>query len=122
MKICVTAQGSDLDAGIDPRFGRCQYFLFVDTDTLACEAVENPNREAGGGAGIRSGQLMAEHGATAVVTGHMGPNAFRTLGSQGIQICLGLTGSVREAVEKYKQGQCAPTQGPDSGPHQQPLA
>ncbi len=33
MKICITSTGPRLDSEMDPRFGRCQYFLFVDPDT-----------------------------------------------------------------------------------------
>ena len=33
-KICVTSQGNTLDGEVDPRFGRCQYFIIVDIDTL----------------------------------------------------------------------------------------
>jgi len=121
VKICVTAQGRDINAQIDPRFGRCQYFLMVDTDTLSCEAVENSNREAGGGAGIRSGQTMSANGVQAVLTGHMGPNAFRTIASEGIQVFLGMTGNVREVVENFKQGRYQPDQQHDTGSHQTPL-
>ena len=59
MKICVTSQGKDLAAQVDPRFGRCQYFMVVDMDSLVFEAIANPNIEAMGGAGVQSGQLVA---------------------------------------------------------------
>ncbi len=122
MKICVTAQGKDLDSQVDPRFGRCQYFLMIDPEALTCESMENPNRETGGGAGIRSGQMMSSHGVQAVLTGHMGPNAFRTIASEGVQVYLGVSGPVREAVEKFKQGQYRASGQPDTGSHQTPLS
>ena len=112
MKLCVTSQGNNLDALLDPRFGRCKYFLFVDKDTLEFEAVENPNVEAAGGAGIQSGQLVAGKGVNAVLTGNVGPNAFQTLKAAGIDVITGLSGSVRDAVEKYKKGGSQPAQGP----------
>ena len=56
MNICVTAQGNTLDAAVDPRFGRCPYFLIVDTDAMSVEAVENSYTGAMGGAGIQAGQ------------------------------------------------------------------
>jgi len=28
MKICITSQGKNLESEIDPRFGRCKYFIF----------------------------------------------------------------------------------------------
>ena len=60
MKIAGTAKGKTLDDQVDPRFGRCPYFLFLDTQTLKAEVVENPNRvwDDGGrgmGRGMRRG-------------------------------------------------------------------
>ena len=79
MKVVVTTEGPDLDSRVDPRFGRCACFLFVEIDDLSFEAVENPNMALGGGAGIQSAQLGSEKGAEVVITGNVGPNAYRTL-------------------------------------------
>jgi len=115
VKICVTAQGDNLDAPVDPRFGRCQYFVIVDSETLQYEAIKNPNIDASGGAGIQSGQVMADRQVKAVVTGNVGPNAFQTLNAAGISVITGASGSVRQAIEKYKKGELKQTQGPTTG-------
>ena len=115
MKICVTAQGTTLDAQVDPKFGRCQCFLIVETDTLECEAIENPNIASMGGAGVQSGQLVAGKSVTAVLTGNVGPNAFQTLQAAGVSIITGVSGSVKDAIEKYKKGEYAPTTDPSVG-------
>lgn len=112
MKICVTSQGDNLDSQVDPRFGRCQYFIIVDTDTSELEAIQNPNIDAMGGAGIQSGQLVAGKEVKAVITGNVGPNAFQTLQAAGIDAITGISGGVKEAIEKYKKGELKPTQGP----------
>lgn len=104
MKICITSQGNNLDAQVDPRFGRCQYFIIVDPETMEFEAVKNPSINATGGAGTNSAQLIASKGAEIVLTGDVGPNASRTLESAGIKIVTGITGSVKDAIEKYKKG------------------
>jgi len=111
MKIAVSAIGTDLDAQVDPRFGRCQYFIIVDSDTLEFEAIENPNIGAMGGAGIQSGQLMADRGVQVVLTGNVGPNAFQTLSASGLQIITGVTGTVREAIQRFNSGQFQPVGG-----------
>ncbi len=115
MKICVTSEDKTLDSKVDPRFGRCQFFVIVDTDTLDFEAIENQNAQFSGGAGIQSGQLMASKGIKAVLTGNVGPNAFQTLQAGGIKVYTGLSGKVRDAVEKYKSGALKPTENPNVG-------
>jgi len=104
MKIAVTATRPDLESEIDPRFGRCRYFLIVDTDTLGFETVENPNTSLGSGAGIRSAEMVAEKGVEAVLTGNCGPNAFRTLNAAGVTVVTGVNGSMREAIRKFRDG------------------
>ncbi|MBE0433442.1 NifB/NifX family molybdenum-iron cluster-binding protein [candidate division WOR-3 bacterium] len=112
MKICITAQGNTLESDIDPRFGRCKYFIFVDPDTLEFEAVQNQNIEAMGGAGVQSGQLVTSKQVKAVLTGNVGPNAFQTLQAAGIEVITGVSGTVKEAIEKYEKGSVKPTQTP----------
>ena len=103
MKIAVTSQGPNLDAFVDPRFGRCQYFLFIDADALSVEAVANESRAAAGGAGIQAAQFVAEKGAKALITGAVGPNAEAVLKKAGIPVCRG-AGTVRSVVEKFRAG------------------
>ncbi len=112
MKICFTSQGNNLDAAIDPRFGRCKYFVIVETDTQAFEAIQNPNVEAMGGAGIQSGQLIANKQVKAVLTGNVGPNAFQTLQAAGIDVITGVSGSIKDSIEKYNKGELKPVQTP----------
>ena len=117
MKICITAQGDDLDSTVDPRFGRCKYFIIADTDTLEFEVVNNSNMESSGGAGIQSGQLIAEHQVKTVLTGNVGPNAFQTLKAAGIEVITGVSGNIKEAIEKYKNNELKTTDGPSVSSH-----
>jgi predicted Fe-Mo cluster-binding NifX family protein len=117
MKIAVSSAGPDLDAQVDPRFGRAQYLLVVDTETLEFEALQNPNVAAGGGAGIQTAQMIAAKGAQVVLTGNCGPNAYRTLEAAGITVHVGATGTVREAVERFKRGEFQATAGPSVPGH-----
>ena len=113
MKICITSQGDSLDAQVDPRFGRCPYFIIVDTDTSEFEAIQNPNVNGMGGVGVQSGQFMSKKQVKAVLTGNVGPNAFRTLQAAEIDIIAGISGSVKEALEKYKSGELKPVDNPN---------
>jgi predicted Fe-Mo cluster-binding NifX family protein len=117
MKVAVTSTGDSLDAQMDPRFGRAQYLLIVDTDSLEFEAVENPNIAAGAGAGIQTSQMIANKGAQAVLTGNCGPNAYQTLAAAGLQVYVGLSGTVREAVEAFKRGEVQAVGGPSVPGH-----
>ncbi len=108
MKIAITATGADLRAQIDPRFGRAQYFIIVNPETMEFEAIENTGLNAAHGAGIQSAQLMSSKDVTAVITGSVGPNAFQTLTAAGIQIFQSPGGTVQQAIEAYKNGQLQP--------------
>jgi len=117
MKIAVTSAGPTLNDNVEARFGRCPYFLIVDPETMDYEAIENPNIALGGGAGIQSAQLMSERGVTTVLTGNCGPNAFNVFGQAGIQVIVGLSGPVRNAVEQLKTGVFSSASEPSVASH-----
>jgi predicted Fe-Mo cluster-binding NifX family protein/ferredoxin len=117
MKIAVTSTGPTLDDNVEARFGRCAYFLIIDTDTMQFEAIENPNIALGGGAGIQSAQLMSEKGVATILTGNCGPNAFNVFGQAGIQVIVGVSGAVRNAVEQFKTGAFSSASGPSVESH-----
>jgi predicted Fe-Mo cluster-binding NifX family protein len=112
MKICITSQGDNLDAEVDPRFGRAVYFLIVDTDNMEIESIKNPYTQAGGGAGIQAAQFVANKDAEAVITGNTGPNAFRVLKEAGLSVISGVSGKVKNAIEKYKNGELKSVENP----------
>ncbi|MGB3459976.1 MAG: NifB/NifX family molybdenum-iron cluster-binding protein [Halobacteriota archaeon] len=109
MKICVTATAGDLNAQVDPRFGRCQYFVIVDSETMAFEAMANEAIAAPGGAGIQAAQTMVNKGVDVVISGNIGPNAFQVLSTAGVKIATGAYGTVQEATEMYKSGKLGET-------------
>ncbi len=117
MKVAVTAVGPTLGAALDPRFGRCSCFIFVETDDMSFEAIDNVNVSLGGGAGIQSAQLVAEKGAKVVLTGNCGPNAYQTLTAAGIDVVVGLSGTVSEVVTRFKSGQLQATRAPNAPSH-----
>lgn len=106
MKVAVTAQGAGLDSPVDPRFGRARFFVMVNTESGHHSGHDNAqNLSAPQGAGIQAAQAIARLGAEAVLTGHVGPKAFATLQAAGIAVYTGAAGTVREAVERFKEGE-----------------
>jgi len=113
-KVIVTSTGKDLDATIDPRFGRAAMLIVYDLDTDELEAVNNgENANLPQGAGIQAAALCAELGAKCVLTGRCGPKAFQALQAAGIDVAVGLRGSVRDAIAKYRRGELSFASGPN---------
>lgn len=105
MKIAVTSRGTDLDAAVDPRFGRAAYIVVVDTDTLAFDVIDNAeNVNAFKGAGIQAATLICDKGAEVLMTGHCGPNAFKTLDAAGVKVVNDTEGTIKDAVTAFKEG------------------
>ncbi len=114
MKLCITTLGLGLDALIDPRFDRCQYFTFIDTDTMEFESIPNlyfDDRDAG----IRSAGFVASRGVKVVLTVEISPKAYQVLTAAGIDLFTGASGSVRDVIEKYKEGKLPTVSIPDLG-------
>jgi predicted Fe-Mo cluster-binding NifX family protein len=117
MKIAVSSSGNDLGSQVDPRFGRCAYFVIVETDDMGFEAFENGSIALGGGAGIQAAQFVASKGAKAVITGNVGPNAVQTLSAAGVETFVGQSGTVREAIERHTKGDINSTSTPNVADH-----
>ncbi len=110
MKVAVTSRGTDMASEVDPRFGRAKFLILVDTETGEFTAHDNTqNLSAVQGAGIQAAQNVVSLGAAAVITGNVGPKAFAALQAGDVKPYIGAAGSVRDAVEQFKEGrlQCA---------------
>jgi predicted Fe-Mo cluster-binding NifX family protein len=110
MKIVVSATGMNLDSPVDPRFGRAACLLIIDSDTgTLIEAIDNSQgRDAAQGAGISAAALVADKGVGAILTGRVGPKAMPVMEKAGIQVVSDVSGTVREAVEKFQNGSSIP--------------
>ena len=109
MKVAISSSGKDLNAELDPRFGRCSHFLIIETDNMNVEAFVNENASLGGGTGIQSAQFVVSKGAQSVITGNCGPNAMQTFSAAGVQVHVGQSGMIKDIVESYKNGELTPT-------------
>lgn len=106
MKVAISAKGSDLFSEIDPRFGRAAMIIIVDLDTMELETFDNSvNANSFRGAGIQAATMIHDRGAEVLMTGYCGPKAFQTLQAAGIRVVSDVTGTVGEAVERFKSGE-----------------
>jgi predicted Fe-Mo cluster-binding NifX family protein len=118
MKIAVTSTGRESASPMDPRFGRTRWFIVADPEKGVWEAHANEqNMNAAQGAGIQAAQHLVNLGVEAVITGHVGPKAFRILKAAGVGIYLGKAETVEEALLLFKQGRLAKTDQADVEGH-----
>ncbi len=117
MKAAICSAGSTLDSPLDPRFGRCAYFVIVDTDTLESAGDPNPGVSMGQGAGVAAAQVISARGVEAVVAGNFGPNAFQALSAAGIKVYTSGAATVRQAVEELKKGTLLEVASPTVASH-----
>jgi predicted Fe-Mo cluster-binding NifX family protein len=106
MKIAISAADNRLDASVDSRFGRCAWFLVVDSETMGYEAIKNEYADAASGAGTSCAQLVLKKGAEAVISGRVGPNAHEVLKQGEVTIFIAPADSnVRETIQKCVDNQ-----------------
>ncbi|MBF0450039.1 MAG: NifB/NifX family molybdenum-iron cluster-binding protein [Candidatus Magnetomorum sp.] len=118
MKIAVSSQGTDLDAAIDPRFGRAANFIMVDPETYEFKVIENKqNLNHSQGAGIQAGKTIVDNRANILITGNCGPKAFNVLLAGGVDVYIGESGTVRQAVDRYKKGELQVADSPNVEGH-----
>jgi len=118
MKVAVSATGDSLDSQVDPRLGRARFFIVYDLDKDSFRAVENSFAQASSGAGIQVATFLANEGVEAVITGNVGPNAWRVFQEAGIKVYSGVAQvTVREAIQAFREGRLSPLQGPSVGAH-----
>lgn len=109
MKVAVTAQGKDRNSRVDPHFARARYFLVVDIDNDALDVYRNVGlRQTLHLAGTQAAGSLISLGVQAVITEHIGPRAFGTLRSAGVQVFQAHPGTVAEAIVSFKGNRSRP--------------
>ncbi|UCD48876.1 MAG: NifB/NifX family molybdenum-iron cluster-binding protein [Phycisphaerales bacterium] len=108
MRVAVTSMGDTLEQPVGPGAGKCHSWLVVDPVTMEYEAIRNPFATVSGpGAGKFLVAQLKEYGVGVVLVGGFGCNDLKLLSHAGIRVLLGMTGSVRETVEKFKRSAAA---------------
>lgn len=118
-KIAISSESPDLDTRVDPRFGRAAGFVIIDPDTLTFDYVDNgASQVMAQGAGIQAAEIVAATGAGVLLTGYVGPKAFKALTAAGIKIGQNVDNlTVRQALERYQAGDVAMAEAPNSVGH-----
>lgn len=118
MKVAISSQGESLSSALDPRFGRASGFVVVDTESESITYRDNTqNLSLSQGAGIQAAMNIADTGAEAVITGHVGPKAFAALSKGKIEIYYSQNSTVGEALEFFRKGQLTLAAGADRPGH-----
>jgi predicted Fe-Mo cluster-binding NifX family protein len=105
-RIALTVVAPDMDAEVDPKFGRATAILIVDSESQTFHGVPNPGRNAPGGAGVRVAQFLSKKNVDVVVSGDFGPKARDALETARIamlQVGRGVT--ARQALERFAVGE-----------------
>lgn len=118
VRLAITASGAELSSKVDQRFGRARYLLVVETPERTVLAVDNQaGMNAAQGAGIQAAQSVIDNGAKVLITGHIGPKAFRALKAAGIEVYLTPEGTVDEAISQFEAGSLELTPAADVNSH-----
>ncbi|MBC8509582.1 MAG: NifB/NifX family molybdenum-iron cluster-binding protein [Chloroflexi bacterium] len=105
MKIAISANSNSIDSQFSPRFGRCDFFILIDSETREWEAYPNPAASTRGGAGPKAIQFIADKGAEVIISGRYGPSAFSALEAAGLQAYLAEDGAVNQVFDKFLAGE-----------------
>lgn len=118
MKLAICAQSEGLDAQVDQRFGRCPYFVIVDSETgELVKSLPNGGVTAAGGAGPQGARQLSQESVEAVALGHVGPNAAAALKAAGISIHGGVAGTVAQTWQLFREGKLSSIDEPTVDSH-----
>jgi len=119
MKVAITSSAKTLADPIDMHFGRAKFFILADTETGKAVAHDNAqNLHAAQGAGIQSAETVVQLGAETVITGSVGPKAYRALQAAGIKIALvEAVCPGTEALRRFKDNELPVLDKPNSEGH-----
>lgn len=115
--IAISSTGPDLNSQVDQRFGRCPYFVLVNKDGEYLKTLNNSAMDSPQGAGISTAQLLVDNKVDTVLVGRIGPKAIQPLQSAGINIFSGISGTVKESVASFKNGNLSPLNQANSAAH-----
>lgn len=102
MIVAVSTNGDNLESAIvDPRFGRCNNFLIVNTKDLSFFVLANQAKFEGHGAGISAARYVINESVEVVISGNIGPNAYQTLAAANVKMYV-YNGLIMNAIKELQ--------------------
>ncbi len=98
-KIAVSSEGSSPSSQVSAIAARCPYFIMFDGKGKLLEALENPYRNAAGGASSQVIGFLSGKGVTVVVAGAFGQKMVRGMQAKGIRY-LEFKGTAADALKQ----------------------
>jgi len=112
-RVCVpTAGRGGLDDAVGEHFGRVPSYTIFDTETQSVDIVDNTSEHAGG-SGLPA-DILSKLGIDVLLCRGAGRRALDILGTNGIEVCVGVDGTAGEAIDAWKAGSLASASGKDA--------
>lgn len=105
MKVALSSQGKNLESQVDTRFGRAQFFIIVDTETMDYKVIDNLAVAQSSGAGTKAAQILLDEGIEALISGNIGPNAIAVFKEAGIPVYKAVDEDIKTNIELFKRGE-----------------
>ena len=103
MKICIPTMGENgLNNLVGEHFGRVPTYTIVDLDTDNVKVIPNISHHMGGQ--VDPPEIMAREGVNVMICQGLGRRAITMFEEFGIEVYIGASGTVRDAVTAFKQG------------------
>jgi len=103
MQVCVPTRGDGgLDADVSHHLGRAPTYTVYDTETGSVDVYDNDSDHRGGSGSPP--ETVADIGADTLVCVHVGARASDQLHAMDISVYCGADGTVREAVQRFQDG------------------
>jgi predicted Fe-Mo cluster-binding NifX family protein len=103
MKVSIpTMGGAGLNERIGEHFGRVPTYTIVDLESNDVKIIPNTSQHMGGQGDPP--ELLAREGVHIMICQGLGRKAITLFESLGITVYIGANGTVKEAVDMYKQG------------------
>lgn len=102
-RMAVTSKGDGLDGEIAP-MARSNFFIIFEGSPENRMVMENLVRKGGSESAIRTAGELAKQKVDIVITGTIGPRAFKQLESAGVKVHAGCEGKVSDMLERCLKG------------------